>query len=69
MGRYQFYCNKIEKDDKQTLDVFFCFKIRFCGLIDDEGWDVGGLDRVTIGLRIGKLVDLKIKHFLSKGEI
>jgi len=34
MGRYQFYCGKVEKDDNKTLNVFFCFKIRFYGLID-----------------------------------
>jgi len=34
MGRYQFYCNKIEKDDKQTLYAFFYLKMRFFGLVD-----------------------------------
>jgi len=43
--------------------------MRFCSRMTDENLNVDELDWVIIGLRIGKLLNLKIKHFLSKGEI
>ena len=49
MGRYKFYCNKIEKDDKQTLYAFFYPKIRFYSRVTDENLNVDGLDWITIG--------------------
>lgn len=61
MGRYKFYCSKIEKDDIKTLYAFFTLGKDFIDWQTDKVWDMGGLDWVTIGSRIGKLVNLKIK--------
>ena len=43
MGRYQFYCAKIEKDNKQTLNAFFYLKMRFYELLDWWGLGVDDL--------------------------
>lgn len=44
MGRYKFYCSKIEKDDIKTLYTFFTLGKDFIDWQTDKVWDMGGLD-------------------------